>query len=956
MYQILSCISDDHRPVMLLIAALICAFGSVISLSIGRRALPMEDGSRRWRLMLAGLSTGLTIWSTHFAAMLAYAPGVEVRFNGPVMLASAGLAIAISGCAWLILSVQGRWRGYLGGAMIGLALCAAHFIDMTALRIEGLVRQDPVLLAAALAFGLPFCIATGVLAHRWHRATLPGAAACMTIGTLGLHLLAMSALQITPTAATRFTAMDLDMGGLTLLVILSSTFILLVGAGLALHDVNLARATSLERERLRRSEEHHRFSVALSPQIPWIADPRGQILEISPRWSEIVGQPVHKALGFGWCDQVHPDDLGEVLEVWKHAIGSGDDARADVRYRLRRHDGEYRWFRARARPRRDENGEIMLWYGSLEDIDEQVRAEAALRASEERYRLASLAANDVIWDMCLKTDVVHLSGAVSKVLGFPDMPDGAPRDWWSDRLHPEDRERVLEDLEATFASEADCWTQECRVRDQHERYLDVLVRGYAVRDADGTPVRLVGSLLNITARKRSEDELRWSAHHDPLTHLPNRKLFSLKLDAALAEATAKVSEIALVVVDIDGFKTLNDTLGHAAGDAALIEVGRRLKEGAPEHATVARLGGDEFAIILPGPTSGLQSDLLARIQQAMVMPLPFEGQEIDITLSIGAARFPADGDCSETLLKSADLALYAAKSEGVGNARLFELDMRQMAEIQKQMRNSAREALLQRQIVPYYQPKICLRDGSIIGFEALLRRHGPDGQILRPSTIQAAFDDPRLAPELTETMLEQIVADMASWQRSGHDFGRIAMNGSPEDFRRGDLASRILAALAREGVSPSRFELEITETVFLGRHADQVGAALRTLRSEGVTIALDDFGTGYASLTHLKQFQVDVLKIDQSFVSRLISEQQQDAAIVGALIDLAKNLSIQTVAEGVETQMQAFMLRRRGCDVGQGYFFSQPLAAADIVPFMEAWQPQAALGDWPAEPRSVEVR
>jgi diguanylate cyclase (GGDEF)-like protein/PAS domain S-box-containing protein len=956
MYQILSCISDDHRPVMLLIAGLICAFGSVISLSIGRRALPMEDASRRWRLMLAGLSTGLTIWSTHFAAMLAYAPGVEVRFNGRVMLASAGLAIATSGCAWLILSVQDRWRGYLGGALIGLGLCAAHFTDMSALRIEGVVRQDRALLVAAIAFGMPFCIASGVLANRWHRPTLPWAAACLTIGTMGLHLLAMSALRITPTAATRFSAMDLDIGGLTLLVILSSTFILLVGAGLALHDINLARATSLDRERLRRSEEHHQFSVALSPQIPWIADPQGQVLEISPRWSEVVGAPLHKALGFGWCDKVHPDDLREVLEVWNYAIGSGDDARPDVRYRLLRPDGEYRWFRARARPRRDESGEIMLWYGSLEDIDEQVRAEAALRASEERYRLASMAANDVIWDLCIETGVVEFSGAVASVLGYPDMPDGASREWWSDRLHPEDRERVLADLDATLDSGADCWTQELRLRAQDGRYIDMLSRGYAVRAADRSPVRLVGSLMDITARKRSEDELRWSAHHDPLTHLPNRKLFSLKLDIALAEATARACEIGLVVVDIDGFKTLNDTLGHAAGDAALIEVGRRLKAGAPDHATVARLGGDEFAIILPGLVTELQADLLGRIQQAMAMPLPFEGQEIDITLSIGAARFPADGDCSETLLKSADLALYAAKSEGVGNARLFEPDMRQTAEIQKQMRNSAREALLQRQIVPYYQPQICLRDGTIIGFEALLRRRGPDGEILRPSTIQAAFDDPRLAPELTESMLEQIVADMASWQRSGHDFGRIAMNGSPEDFRRGDLAPRILAALARGGVSPTRFEMEITETVFLGRHADQVGAALRTLRGEGVTIALDDFGTGYASLTHLKQFPVDVLKIDQSFISRLISEQQQDAAIVGALIDLAKNLSIQTVAEGVETQMQAFMLRRRGCDVGQGYCFSKPLAAEDIAPFIEAWQPEAALGDWHARPRSAEVR
>jgi len=580
----------------------------------------------------------------------------------------------------------------------------------------------------------------------------------------------------------------------------------------------------------------------------------------------------------------------------------------------------------------------MLWYGSLEDIHEQVNAELALRASEARYRLASRATNDVIWDVHIGSNRVAWSGAVDDVLGYPEAKAGTDKDWWIEKLHPDERDDVLASLDSIMQSDAESWTQEFRFRTLSGDYVDLLSRGYVVRDDTGAPVRLVGSLMDITARKRAEEELRWAAHHDALTRLPNRKLFTLQLDAALVDATATPGHVGLILIDVDGFKSLNDTLGHAAGDAALNEVAARLTKGMPRNATAARLGGDEFAIILPGLAHADDVlDPLGRILGEMSSPMAYDGRQIDLSLSVGAATFPEDGGDSESLLGSADLALYAAKGDGAGNARRFAPAMRESAEIEREMRTNARAALLAQQIIPFYQPKVSLRTGGIVGFEALLRWDRPDHGVQAPSSIHAAFDDPRIAPELTDRMLTQIVADMARWIDQGLDFGRVAMNGSPEDFRRGDLADRILDELARANVAPSRFELEITETVFLGKHAEQVGAALRQLRQEGVTIALDDFGTGYASLTHLKQFPVDVIKIDQSFVSRVISDKQQDAVIVGALIDLAKNLGIQTVAEGIEMEMQAFMLRRRGCDVGQGYYFARPLPAADIPALMGNW-------------------
>ncbi|MHB9878788.1 bifunctional diguanylate cyclase/phosphodiesterase [Pacificimonas sp. ICDLI1SI03] len=932
-------------------ALLICGFGSVISLSVGRRGIQSQGPQRRYRLYLAGLSTGLTVWATHFSAMLAYTPGVQVRFNAPVMLGSACLAVLMATCAWFILSVDGRRRGVLGGAFIGLALSAAHFIDMSALRVDGIIFYDPVLIAVAIGLGFPFCVFSGMLARNRNPQSLPWAAVCLIAGTATLHMVAMSSVGIIPTGQTNFTNLDLGFDGLTFLVIVTSALILAVGAGLALHDLEVARATAVDRERLFKSQEHHRYSVELSPQIPWIADANGRIIEISPRWSEVVGEPAENANDIGWANKVHPDDLPTVLSVWKAAILSGDADKADVRYRLRQADESYRWFRARARPRRDEHGEIVLWYGSLEDIHEQVNAELALRASEERYRLASLATNDVIWDVRANCEVIEWAGAVEDVLGYPEMRSGTDRKWWINRVHPEDRPGVLAELESILHSGANSWTQEFRFWAKDGRYVCLLSRGHVVRDEDQKPLRMVGSLMDITTRKRGEDELRWAAHHDPLTHLPNRKLFSIKLDAALEKATKTGGKVGLIVVDVDGFKTINDTLGHAAGDATLKEVAALLSDGTGPNTTIARLGGDEFALIISDLAEvDKESGALGQILKGTSKHITYDGQEIEISLSMGAAVFPADGQGSESLLKSADLALYAAKAEGTGNTRRFTPSMRETAEREKRMRINARDALLGEQLIPYYQPKICLRTGRIVGFEALLRWRCPKRGIQPPSSIQAAFEDPRLAPELTDRMLTQISSDMAIWLDQGQEFGRIAMNGSPEDFRRGDLANRILDGLGITKVPPDLFELEITETVFLGKHVEEVGSALRALRKEGVTIALDDFGTGYASLTHLKQFPIDVLKIDRTFVSRLISDDKRDAAIVGALIDLAKNLGIQTVAEGIETPLQAFMLRRRGCDIGQGYFFARPLPGPEVSHFVSEWKPERVLSDWRFNP------
>ncbi|KQM13306.1 hypothetical protein ASE49_12785 [Novosphingobium sp. Leaf2] len=560
---------------------------------------------------------------------------------------------------------------------------------------------------------------------------------------------------------------------------------------------------------LQKSEEHHRYSVDLNPQLPWISDPDGSICEIGARWTAMTGLGIEEGMGEGWIKAVHPEDVKRVLDSWHAALRMQDNPMVDIRYRLRQADGRYRWVRGRSVPRFDADGTILKWYGNLEDIDDQVTAEIAL---------------------------------------------------------------------------------------QH------------------------------------------AAYYDPLTGLPNRARFGQQLETTLAQGLARGWTTGVAVIDVDNFKSINDSMGHAAGDLVLKTVGARLTAQLAPDAMAARLGGDEFALILPNLPDVQCEALVRTILQAVSQPITVDESLIEIRVSAGAAMWPADGARPGEILKSADLALYAAKAKGAGDVERFRPEMRDALEARKTMLRQARMAIHEGRILPFYQPKIDLACGDVVGFEALLRWNHDERGLQPPHTIAAAFDDGALSTQLTDRMLDMVLADITRWLDEGRNVGRIAINGSPVDFKRDDFAERILSRLHATSVPPSMLELEVTESVFLGQVSDTVERALRTLCAEGVTIALDDFGTGYASLTHLKQFPVDVLKIDKSFISKLDAANADDFAIVHGVIDIARRMSVRTVAEGVENQAQLDQLCALGCDIAQGFLFGSALSAGRLPTFMDTWQ------------------
>jgi diguanylate cyclase (GGDEF)-like protein len=478
-----------------------------------------------------------------------------------------------------------------------------------------------------------------------------------------------------------------------------------------------------------------------------------------------------------------------------------------------------------------------------------------------------------------------------------------------------------------------------RVRDGGTIWLETR----AIEHDGPSGKRVVGTTFDITQRKAIEEQVWRSANHDALTGLVNRTLFQKRLEDALRDSAKKAGGRAnLLLVDLDDFKRVNDTLGHDAGDALLHQAADRIRALTRDGDTVARLGGDEFAVIMCDASLDEAVVLGERIVAELARPFVFKDRLPMTRASLGIACYPDHHDDPAELMKDADMALYAAKAHGRNRVSVYSADMRAEMEHRVQVSTAVREALDREEIVPLYQPKVSLSTGQVVGFEALARWRHPTRGILTPATFGTAFDDHELAARIGMAMVQQVAADVHGWLQQGLRFGRVAINLSAAEFNNPAVVDDMLKQLTRQGVSPDYLEIEVTETVLLGRTTEQVSAILEEFHRRGVTIALDDFGTGYASLSHLKQFPVDLIKIDRSFV-RDLERDPEDAAIVTAVIGLGKSLGIEVCAEGVETAGQVEYLCAHGCDQGQGYLFAKPLVGSR-VPWLLAQAAPAAPG------------
>ncbi|MCB1748126.1 MAG: EAL domain-containing protein [Gammaproteobacteria bacterium] len=554
-------------------------------------------------------------------------------------------------------------------------------------------------------------------------------------------------------------------------------------------------------------------------------------------------------------------------------------------------------------------------------------ADLRLRESERRFALAVAGARDGIWDWDLDAGRTWYSPRWFDMLAL-DAEAALPiPETWLDRVVDEDRAGLKKALEAHLDGLTPHFEYEFRMIDGYGKPQWVLARGVAVRGADGQATRIAGSLTDITDRKTTEAMLVHEALHDALTGLPNRNLFLDRLDLALRQFKRDRSrKFAVLFLDLDRFKSINDSLGHAAGDALLIEIGRRLGKFVRPGDSVARLGGDEFAILL-GDVAGLaEATLVAeRLHDLMSQKFIIAGKELYATASIGIALADSKYERSADMLRDADLAMYRTKRRRSGSYAVFDNVMHETALARLELETDLRAAAQRNELAVYYQPIVSLDHMRVVGFEALVRWFHPVRGLLAPDDFIPLAEESGSIGQLTWWVMHEACRQTRAWQLSDPTLAElsISVNVSSRLFSEPDFAARTQAILEDTGLAPAALHLEITENALLEHEAETV-RELSALQKLGVKLHLDDFGTGYSSLSYLNLFAYDTLKIDRTFVTGS-ANGGRDNRIVDALINLGRVLEMNVIAEGVETQEQAQKLRDLNCGMAQGFWFSKPL-------------------------------
>jgi diguanylate cyclase (GGDEF)-like protein/PAS domain S-box-containing protein len=596
----------------------------------------------------------------------------------------------------------------------------------------------------------------------------------------------------------------------------------------------------------------------------------------------------------------------------------------------------------------DSAGAIIGIAGVNRDITEKYLTDQALRESEERWKFAIEGAGDGLWDWNIVTGKAFYSLRYKTMLGFAEDEIGNTADEWTKRIHPEDAPGVFSALQPYMEGKLGSATVEFRLLCKDGSWIWTLGRGMVVeRNADGKPLRMIGTNTDITERKEHQNQLEYIAHFDALTNLPNRVLLADRLQQSMAQAPRRGQQLAVVYLDLDGFKAINDLHGHGTGDQVLVILTQRMKESLREGDTLARLGGDEFvAVLVDMEDTSACLPLVTRLLAAASQPMEVGELDLQVSASVGITFYPQLQDVdADQLLRQADNAMYQAKVAGKNRYYIFDAEQDSSIRGHHESLERIRVALQQREFVLYFQPKVHMRSGAGIGAEALIRWQHPEKGLLAPAAFLPVIEDHPLAVAVGEWVIDTALTQIELWHAVGLEMP-VSVNVGARQLQQSNFVTRLQAILAAHPqIDPSSLELEVLETSALGDIA-QVSQVIGACAEIAVMFALDDFGTGYSSLTYLKRLGVTLLKIDQSFVRDMLDDPD-DLAILQAIIGLAKAFKRQVIAEGVETVAHGTLLLQLGCELAQGYGIARPMPAEQLPAWVSVWKPDPA---WSARP------
>ena len=706
-----------------------------------------------------------------------------------------------------------------------------------------------------------------------------------------------------------------------------------------LFTIKLLEWVFAERER---SERRFKALVQHAADMIVVTDASGRLTYVSPSFEEQLGYGPSQATSLIGGDLAHPDDLKQLTPLFGNAQpGAGDPLAFEVR--IRAVDGLWHWFDVTVTDLLDDPNVAGL-VSNLHDITDRKASEAALAEAEERFRTSFDEAPIGMILVSRKGRILRANRALGDIVGRPqDKLTGMSV---QEITHPDDREASLSWTTRLMAGEVSNYQIEKRYLHADGHAVWTSLHASFVRDPDGNPLYAIGQIEDITERRAMSAMMAHAAIHDPLTDLPNRVLFTDRLELALARSLRGSRHVAVVFLDLDHFKLINDSMGHDRGDQLLRAVAERIRDSVRPGDTVARFGGDEFTILFEEVAdAGGAREAAARTLTALSLPFELDDGEVFVSASVGVALSSTGHDTPALLLRNADAAMYRAKERGRAGIELYDQHDDPWTVRRLRTGNDLHRALERNEFELHYQPFVDLHTTTLVGLEALVRWRHPTRGLLGPGEFIDLAEETGLIVPLGYWVITEACRQAVAWrelrERAGQESWRLMMsiNVSPRQLVERNFASRLIEIVDGSGVDRDTILLEVTETTVMRDPAHAI-ALLETLRAQGMHICIDDFGTGYSSLSYLKRLPVETIKIDRSFVDGL-GQDEEDTAIVQAVIGMAESLRLLCVAEGVETAEQVDALRALGCQIAQGFLFGHPISADSLAPF-----PRDDLSSW----------
>ncbi len=923
----------SYDPWVVSLSVVIAVFASYTALDLASRVTAASRRAATLWILGGAFSMGIGIWAMHFVGMLAYQLPIALAYDVPITVLSMVPAIGISALALFVIRQRSTrvLSLVVAGILMGMGIVAMHYTGMAAMRMQPAIEYSPGLFALSVVIAIVAATAALWIAGIFHSGETGakviyqklGGALVMGLAISGMHYTGMAAANVAPGSICLVTPYGVAPHWLAVLVGAGTFVILSVTLLVSVFDARFAQQGQKMLADLRAVQTFLSSIVENMPNMVFVKEAVDlRFVHFNRAGERLTGYSRDLIIGKNDYD-LFPREQADFFVGRDREVLATRDELVVVEEPISRADGTTRLLRTVKLSIEDEQGRPKYLLGISEDITDRRRAEEQLRIAARAFE--NTADGVVIYDAQRRIDSVNKS--FTTITGYQEHEVvGKHADFFRSAQHDDAFYRDVDSV----VEQNGRWQGEMTLRRKSGEIFPALSSISAVSDERGVTTNYVTVFNDISSFKEYEAKLEFIARHDSLTGLPNRAFFQERFRLALAKARRHNVAVVLLFIDLDQFKTINDSLGHQVGDELLQAVATRLQTCVRETDLVARLGGDEFTIMVDDLNNAQHAGKIAeKLLGALAIPIQVREHNLVIAASIGISCYPQDGPDAETLLKNADAAMYAAKQAGRSTFRFFEPQMNEQVMKRVQMEALMRRALERGEFLLHYQPKVDIATGAIHGVEALLRWAHPDRGLVSPAEFIPILEETGLIVPVGEWVTREACRQIKAWQQSGLKVPPVAVNLSARQFQQKDLERSVSDILRETGVAPELLQFEITESMLMN-DPEAAERTLRALKAAGVKLSIDDFGTGYSSLAYLRRFPLDMLKIDRTFIKDMVGNPD-GAAITVAIINLAHSLGLKVVAEGVETEAQVNLLALHSCDELQGYYFSKPVAAAALA-------------------------